>query len=79
MFRAQTTGNAPALARALLESVRASGGDFLGAFGRARIAALEVRCRRLLSPSAPGPAAGVTGLEFFLTGAALTAVAFFVR
>ena len=44
-----------------------------------RIAALEVRCRRLLSPAAIGPAAGVTQLEFLLTGAALTALAFFVR
>ena len=38
----------------------ARGGDFLGAFGRARIAALEIRCRRLLSPAPPEPTPGLS-------------------
>jgi Zn-dependent protease with chaperone function len=73
------TGDRPALARALLETARATGGDFLGTFGRARIAVLEQRCRRLLAidPSAPEP--GLSAVEFATTGAAVTALAFFIR
>lgn len=73
------TGNAPALARALLESVRARGGDFLGAFGRARIAALEIRCRRLLSPSLPESEPGISRVEWIAAGLAIAAIAMLVR
>lgn len=75
----ETTGNGPALARALLESVRARGGDFLGAFGRARIAALEIRCRRVLARELSHSAPGLSRLEFLVTGAALGVLAFLVR
>ena len=75
----ETTGNGPALARALLESVRARGGDFLGAFGRARIAALEIRCRRVLGREATDAAPGLSRVEFLVAGAALATLAFLVR
>lgn len=73
------TGNAPALARALLESVRARGGDFLGAFGRARIAALEIRCRRVLSPPPEDPQPGLSPLEWMTAGLAVATIVMLVR
>lgn len=73
------TGNAPALARALLQSVRARGGDFLGALGRARIAALELRCRRVLAPAPIGVEPGLSRLEYLAMCAAIVAMAVLVR
>lgn len=73
------TGNAPALARALLESVKARGGDFLGAFGRARIAALEIRCRRVLGPSPPEALPGIGRAEGTATVLALVVLAGLIR
>lgn len=74
-----TTGNAPALARALLESVRARGGDFLGAFGRARIAALEMRCRRVLAPPEPATQPEFSRVEFVTAAVAIVILAVLVR
>jgi Zn-dependent protease with chaperone function len=73
------TGHAPALARALLQSVRARGGDFLGALGRARIAALELRCRRLLAPGPAGVPPGLSFAEGLAVGTAIVAMAVLVR
>lgn len=71
------TGQPAALARALVESARGRGGDFLGLLGRARIAALEVRCHRLLDP--PVVALPVSRAETVLAGLALVALVALVR
>lgn len=66
-----------ALARALIESARGRGSDFLGLLGKARVAALEVRCHRLLDPRVPSPA--VSPAETVVVGLALAAFAALVR
>jgi Zn-dependent protease with chaperone function len=71
------TGQGAALARALVESVRARGGDFLGLLGRARVAALEVRCRRVLDR--PLPQVPLTRLEWALASVSVALLAFFIR
>ena len=71
------TGSASALARALVESVRGRNGDFLGLLGRARVAALEVRCRRVLEP--PLSSMPVTFLEYATAGTAVVLLAFLIR
>ncbi len=71
------TGRPTALARALIESVRGRGGDFLGVLGRARIAALEVRCHRLLDP--PVSPAAPSRLETAIVGAAVVLIVALVR
>lgn len=71
------TGNPTALARALIESARAQGGDFLGVLGRARIDALSARCHRLLEP--PALAATMTPRESAAVAAALGALVFMLR
>lgn len=71
------TGRPTALARALIESARDRGSDYLGLLGRARIAALEVRCHRLLDP--PRHAEPVSRAESALVGAALLTLTMLVR
>ncbi len=71
------TGQPIALARALVESARGRGGDFLGLLGRARIAALEVRCHRLLNP-APIPLS-MSPAESAVVAMAIVAIAGLVR
>lgn len=71
------TGGPTALARALIESARGRGSDFLGLLGRARIAALELRCHRLLDPPRDPPP--VTRAESAFVAAALVTLAVFIR